>query len=265
VDDAFLESSRAKLGRASHHQERLLGLIDEYLRTLLGGGLGVDLSNVADEHGRWSVATVRSIPPFDGTELSLVAGDFVHNLRTALDHLACACVRASGNEPTDQNAFPIYERIPEGRSRQNFEAKLTGMDPIYAEGITALQPYRNPGTEESRNLARLASLDNLDKHKLLVPVATTSGPDPSGFKGYTVGPQHKAPLPTLYNPGVPLAPGVELLRSLLPRSTGQVHYGGAPVQIEMRFGGPDIGLEELEAIRSYVVGVVESFGPSFDS
>ena len=270
MDDALLEGCRAKLGRARHHQDRLGELVDQCLRPMLGGGLKVQISNEIDARGKWSVSKVGSIPAFDGTEMSLVVGDLVHNLRTALDHLACACVRDSGNEPTDQNAFPINERVPTGRWLERFKAKLARMDSVYVDAITNLQPYKHPDTEEAWKLLRLATLDNLDKHKLLVPIAATSGPDPSGFKGYTVGAQQQRPLPAVYSPDVPLAPGVELVRTLLPASTlrpsssGQVIYGGTPIYIEMKFGGPDVGMNELEAIRSYVVGVIESFGPSFD-
>jgi hypothetical protein len=195
--------------------------------------------------------------------MSLLAGDAMHNTRTALDHLACACVRASGKEPTDQTAFPINERRPTGRFLEVFKAKVARMKRGYVEGITRLQPYENPATDESRKLLRLGVLDNLDKHKLLIPTATVANPDPvRPLKTYGASAE---PPKVIYNVGAALAPGVEFCRQRLPRRrTGQVLYGDVPFLIELRFGGPDIGIAQLREIHSHVVGIVESFGPGFD-
>ena len=46
---------------------------------------------------------VRAPIPVD---LSLVIGDAVHNLRSALDHLAWQLVLANGQTPTTQTAYP---------------------------------------------------------------------------------------------------------------------------------------------------------------
>jgi hypothetical protein len=44
------------------------------------------------------------------SDLSLIAGDFVHNVRTALDHLIYAVV----TEPDGQTMFPVWRSKPHG-------------------------------------------------------------------------------------------------------------------------------------------------------
>jgi hypothetical protein len=93
----------------------------------------------------------------------LIAGDCLHNARSALDHLAVQLVIVSGGTPTRKTAFPIQHPA----------------DAFIAPGITngiqsvvnSVQPGRS-GDDPKRNwLAILKDLDNLDKHRQLVVVA----------------------------------------------------------------------------------------------
>jgi hypothetical protein len=90
------------------------------------------------------------------------AGDVVHNLRSALDHLAYQLVWVgSGEEPSRRVEFPIakdaatYEREKTG--------KVEGMCPKVIKAIDALKPYR--GGNDA--LWRIHELDNIDKHRQL--------------------------------------------------------------------------------------------------
>jgi hypothetical protein len=101
--------------------------------------------------------------PFDALA---IAGDVVHNLRTALDHLAHQLVLVgSGAEPSNRVAFPIsvnleaYERDEPG--------KVQGMSPETIKAIDALKPYKGG----IHALWRLHSLDNIDKHRTLFTYA----------------------------------------------------------------------------------------------
>ena len=44
-------------------------------------------------------------------QIGLIAGDVIHNLRSALDHLVYALVIANGNDPTGEKAiaFPVHD------------------------------------------------------------------------------------------------------------------------------------------------------------
>src|SRR5690349_1920178 len=53
----------------------------------------------------FSVTNVQAPPP----DVGLIAGDAIHNLRSALDHLACQLVLANGNVPSRQTCFPIFD------------------------------------------------------------------------------------------------------------------------------------------------------------
>ena len=57
------------------------------------------------------------VPP----ELSPLLGDFLHNVRSALDHLAAAAVLASGNDVTGRTCFPIFHEPNPRESRSTAE------------------------------------------------------------------------------------------------------------------------------------------------
>jgi hypothetical protein len=49
-------------------------------------------------------------------EVSIATGDAIHNLHSALDHLAWALVESNGGTPTDQTEFPLLlERPRDGK------------------------------------------------------------------------------------------------------------------------------------------------------
>jgi hypothetical protein len=100
--------------------------------------------------------------PFD---VILMAGDIIHNLSSALDHLAFNLVQVGGGTPTTQTCFPIAE------TRQKYEsskaAKVRGMTDFAKAAIDDLRPYG--GGNES--LWRIHHLDIVDKHRELIVIA----------------------------------------------------------------------------------------------
>ena len=105
---------------------------------------------------------VNAFPPSD---LSIIAGDVVHNLRSALDQMVCALIRANRNQVSGGNGFPI------SGSKARFESasigKLKNTSPQAKRFIFRLKPY-NGG---NKALWLLSELDNMDKHNQIVPVA----------------------------------------------------------------------------------------------
>jgi hypothetical protein len=100
-------------------------------------------------------------------EVFAISGDIVHNLRSALDHLAYQLVWANtGNEPTSRLIeFPIAKDFATYKSEKT--RKVNGMRPEAIEAIDRLKPYKG-GNDF---LWRIHELDNIDKHRTLFTVA----------------------------------------------------------------------------------------------
>lgn len=97
----------------------------------------------------------------------LSAGDCIHNLRSALDHLAWQLVKAAGNEPrTDRprTQFPIFnDPLPDGKP-----VTIHGGISVQAAAIlNSLQPYVRGDAARSHPLSVINNLDNIDKHQRL--------------------------------------------------------------------------------------------------
>lgn len=97
--------------------------------------------------------------------LSVIVGDALNNLRCALDHLVhhLACVGAGATKAFAHSKFPIGNTVSDYNSQ-----KLTALKelrPDAAKAIDALEPYIGGQGED---LVRLARLNNLDKHRLLL-------------------------------------------------------------------------------------------------
>ncbi|PZU05997.1 hypothetical protein [Sphingomonas sp.] len=103
---------------------------------------------------------------FPDRRLALFIGDALHNLRSALDHLACACAIAQGESP-DHTQFPIL--LKETGLEQKLRKDLVKAGPVAIDLVGALAPtpLGNP------MLAALHELDIIDKHRLILPVACT--------------------------------------------------------------------------------------------
>ena len=98
-----------------------------------------------------------------------MAGDAVHNARSALDHLAWGLVIRDGGAPTRYTAFPIAKDALAGNKAINGE-NLKGVRGATREMVRALQPWA--GGDDK--LWRLHQLDIHDKHKLLIRIGVTN-------------------------------------------------------------------------------------------
>jgi hypothetical protein len=155
------------------------------------------------------------IPPI---RLSVLVGDCIHNMRSALDNLVCGLVRTKDPscecEDTD---FPICTSETAWDKKVK-RGSLTGVPPDAVEIIREVQPWRNPG--QPNPLVWLQNLNNRDKHRgcnftlaynrnIQFVVHTSRGPVfvPAGGKLY-LGSVHDIPLPI--DPRIiPLNPRVE--------------------------------------------------------
>ena len=98
---------------------------------------------------------------------ALLIGDAVHNLRSALDHLAWQLVIANGQVPISGpggTQFRIYNPSPKPKPMQG---KIQGISADAQKLIDGIKPYRG-GNDD---LWALEQLDVIDKHKLLIVTA----------------------------------------------------------------------------------------------
>jgi hypothetical protein len=100
------------------------------------------------------------IPPID-PDVRLLLGDVAHNLRTALDHLACELARSVGiADPMVY--FPIFES--EKVYKADGGRKTKELPPRAKDLIDAIGPY---GGHDDL-LWGLHELDRIDKHRLVL-------------------------------------------------------------------------------------------------
>jgi hypothetical protein len=249
-----LESARLKLERSQEFLDQLAAEQAESRTTLqeqFANTPPLEARTELHPDGWWNVVRCTDALPIPPPRWALVVGDAMHNARSALDHLACRLVELAGHKPGNRTAFPIRKNKPTTqRETDSFEAAIKGMKTAHKDSIRKLQPYANPGTDEARHLLALAAMDNADKHELLLPRNSALDPNPPPPTGVYVD--------IRWNAGVALAPGVEVIR-YKPGGVG----GWIFPRVRVTYGDGETGLPELRQIRSYVVGIVESFAPEF--
>jgi hypothetical protein len=131
-------------------------------------------------------------------QVPLTFGDAVHNLRSALDHLACDLVRLNGGNDDDRAYFPISiksEMAFENKLKVGNNNKINDACSPVLNAIRALRPYweGSPGMLENEDearphpfsaerldsggnwgLAMLHELDIIDKHRLVIATGQLS-------------------------------------------------------------------------------------------
>lgn len=163
--------------------------------------------------------------------ISLIAGDAVHNLRSALDHLAVeierVSARAAGHELTldeeHRPQFPVALTQTEFGKQTKRYFKFAS--PATIDVIRTFQPYSLITSDPRLSfLYQVSELDNADKHRVLsrtpiTPVSISSGWSPRHGPRWINGPLS------------PSAPGLEIGRYVFDEPTSAEE---AP--LEFRFG-----------------------------
>lgn len=154
----------AKIIRAEEHlaaikaEVALYGELDPY-----------DLIREFNDEG--TECTVRLVILEEPTiRLPLLIGDFAHNLRSALDHLAAWLVARNNGTVTEETTFPIRVDLVNKRGRP-WSGPVTITPPVSDEAmavIEPLQPYHGGDTAARNKLALLRSINNADKHRNLL-------------------------------------------------------------------------------------------------
>lgn len=246
-----LRSIIAKIERAEEHIRNL----ETALRAFLAKNPYRPVAyNESDTGDRVIKLTIVEIAPIS---FSLILGDAIHNLRSALDHLAQQLVLANNGTPTEQTCFPIFHRADCKAFEAGFERAVQGASKQALDLIRTLKPYQ--GGNEA--LCGLHRLDILDKHRLLVAVAATN---PATIIRLGVVPLQAFPIDAegrrVSNLIGPLEDGVELWR-MLPKDRPQF-YHDPEFRFDVAFGDVFKGqpmLPTLHQLLKLVRGIVESF------
>jgi len=168
--DAPFESARLKIVRAYSHMKALNGEID----AVLGTQPNAVVSKIESESGdKVYRAEMRWQPP---REWGLLLGDFVHNLRSALDHMVWDLVllNPDSDDPDTNTEFPIYWDPAQYVLPHEAPRKLRGIVPQAPDLIEEAQPYH--GANAKRHpLWMLRELDIADKHRTLLLTGSIAG------------------------------------------------------------------------------------------
>jgi len=158
-----LQGARSKIERAKKH----IADLDAERLAFLGSKdyFGVPKFNSADNKTVFVLEELPEIPASMGT----ILGDAAHNLRTALDYLACELVRSSGKEPGGGVYFPISNSAKEYEAESG--GKTKGVPGEAKKMIDSIYPYFGGNNA----LWALHQLDRVDKHRLLPTVAMRVG------------------------------------------------------------------------------------------
>jgi len=193
----------AKLNRAEEHLQVLDGYITTYLEDK-------PYRFVAEEHTDghyYHFAISLEVYPFPPDEVwGPLIGDAIHNLRSALDHIAWhfSLPKARQDNP-NRIEFPVFIDDPAKRPdlRGALNKKLGYLRPEFHAIVDGAQPYKTGNTHHPMWL--LERLWNNDKHRTIHTSGFffgTPSEDPQVF-GYSPGhfgpfarddPKHRAPL-----------------------------------------------------------------------
>jgi hypothetical protein len=169
-DVPSLDGVFAKIGRANHH----LAELENSLSVALDPNryhFDRELEN-----GEY-VYHVYGVPNVDPT-WSLIVGDCLHNLRSALDYLAWQLVLLDNGDPNEETQFPIRETpFNKAGEIQPTQLKPAIRRPEILSALEEAQPYYENGGPQESLLWALSRLNNIDKHRLLLVVACVFVPD----------------------------------------------------------------------------------------
>ena len=242
-----LEAARLKVARGRAH----LDALDRACELYVDSGALEFYAEQASDGAQIARVRVYEDPPI---ELSLLCGDAVHNLRTALDYLVRQLGIADSGLVNETSAWPVVRH--EDKWPAIAGRTLGLLAPDHAAIIRGYQTFVDDSAgSDAIKLHALDQLDRMDKHRLALPalgaaVAGRLQRDDTGASDQ-IWSSHEDPFP--------LVDEDELFR--LPR-TVQPDYK-AVVEVIISFGvmgGPNS--TEIRVIADLVDEIIERFEPS---
>jgi hypothetical protein len=251
-----LEAARLKIGRARERMNEIEREASAFLDTQ---PYVVVPHN--DGEADWFTMRCRVFAP-PPMSLGLVAGDFAHNLRSALDYIVyqLAALGDHGEKGRGKKTqFPIFRDVTEYERWE--KVYLKGVRDQERAAIKQLQPFDRPGSL----LFAIMELDDRDKHRLVDPVVSIAGAVAlSPYAGTTI---HEV-IPT--NPpsdeGLNLNDGAVLGRFRATATDGEVRVN-FKLQPALAFRVSDtraIQAREFSRVHDVAISILALFVPSFD-
>lgn len=207
-----------------------------------------------------AVFRLREEPP---PELGAVFGDYLHNMRTALDNLVWQLVLLDGGAPDDETMFPVASDLHGFKSQAG--KKLRGMTRPHIAAIEALQPYPTRQDAASRAVDAVHDFARIDRHRVVHPAFAVLNPDPQAL---TI---HRQPVTAEFtvhveylSAGKPLEDGAPLARLRTTAAQPEAHVKmQVEFPIRMAFGERGLSAEALPAIWRQIALIVEGFASDF--
>jgi hypothetical protein len=173
-----LDGCREKVNRAREHGEALEREIAFWQEAN-----PVPFEAKYEAESGYHVSRITALPEVPVLRWGILIGDVLHNLRSALDHLAWALSNWGGRTPSDPEGvkFPIVDS-PE-RFLSGVAARATSqMDPAHVARIETMQPYHGQGGMGPDSwtgpwihpLAFVRNLNNDDKHRVVTALPVVS-------------------------------------------------------------------------------------------
>jgi hypothetical protein len=259
-DPPSLDSPRAKLGRAAEHVETFwLGMRDYMNRN----PHAIVEDREPDDEG-WRVSRLRELedPPVG---LSLVFGDCIHNMRTALDSLAYQLARLGGGASMETQFLICNSATDFAKKRGR---RLAGVSDEYVAAIEAWQPFPDRTGAEPEALRIVRDFDNIDKHQTLHPSVTVlvDSEAPKVDTDDAHAPDFRAEVEYLASKR-PLRDGdaVARARILANEKPERPVTVKLELSLDIVFGATNIALKpvHLPDIWRAVQSMIESFAPAF--
>lgn len=175
-----LHGCQLKLDRAYEHTDTLNHAVEGFLRRH-PHEVVVELKTETREYIGWM--KVRETPP---RRWSIIAGDAIHNMRSALDHLVYQLALANGKS-TSGLSYPVLTEDPcspeaSKRSRDIWGTLTERIHPDDLAIIERTQPYNRPDSSDRDPLLMLSRLSNWDKHRQLHLAASVMTRSEFGFE-----------------------------------------------------------------------------------
>jgi hypothetical protein len=167
ASDAILAGPNLKVKRAHRHIDELQRMTDPLDHSLYKITVSKVRRSVLHLDATDYQLTYRPKEPIPET-LALIVGDAVHNLRAALDHLAAGILRRWHPKPPDRPFFPMH---PE-RKRLVTDRHLTAIEEALPGAAELILKEIRPENGRDERLWSFNSLDNLDKHNLIIPAVS---------------------------------------------------------------------------------------------
>jgi hypothetical protein len=243
-----LDSAYLKLSRAAEHLKE----IEAEARLFVTTNPYVPVPEYNFKTGQHAVVVrVLAEPPM---HLGLLAGDALHNIRSALDHLTYQLAGLPSDRPRGKKTqYPIFT-TPEAFDAMP-DVYLDGVPDVHRAAIRMAQPY----DPRYRLLEPLARLSNRDKHRIIDPLASSA-------LGMTL---HATPADAIYD----IRGFSEVVyfddRAVLAtfRSDREVDVEIRDFAFYIRFGTRDkagLGMEGIHLLIQQVSEILAQFRAAFD-